>query len=53
MIRAILARLREKRAVSASLATIIARRAVRTCNRKPALAAKYEAVHGALARGRK
>jgi len=33
--------------------TIIARRAVRTCNRKPALAAKYEAVHGALARGRK
>ncbi len=53
MIRAIITRLREKRATDARMAALIARRAVRTCNRKPALAAKYEAVHGALARGRK
>jgi hypothetical protein len=32
--------------------TIIARRAVRVCNRDPQAVARYEAVHRALARGR-
>ena len=34
-------------------ATLIARRAVRVCNRKPELAARYEAVHMILGRGKK
>lgn len=51
MIKGILKRLREKREREAQTAALIARRAMRTSNRKADAAAAYELVHKALARG--
>jgi hypothetical protein len=52
MIKAIIKRLREKREREAATAALIARRAMRTSNRRGDVAAAYEAKHLILARGR-
>lgn len=53
MIKSILKRLREKREREAETAALIARRAMRTSNRRGDVAAAYEAKHLILAAGRK
>ncbi len=52
MIKGIIKRLRAKREAETATAALIARRAQRTANRRADVAAKYERVHQALARGR-
>lgn len=53
MIKGIIRRLRERREREAATAALIARRAMRTGNRKSDVAARYEAIHSVLARGPK
>lgn len=51
--KGLLQRFLAKRRERADMAALIARRAVRVSNRKASTAARYEAVHQALAQGRK